>query len=165
MGNSRSQRKSLAAILYVPMFTLFFVFAVPPTVCPAPVCKIGSVVKEWIGKYPVEGERNFLTIPEVRQQIEIMLGKKYMKRLTLLQREPYYLIQPINYLEGHLILYFVPNLHYSEDDEHILIIIRTKDCAAHVAFWADDLKARWKHTGPKEVPMTITTMYRLTRPD
>lgn len=111
--------------------------------------------------YPIEGNKYFLKIPEVRQTLLKLVGQKYFNRLTNLKKEPYYLDSPIEYVDRHLILDFVPNRHYNEEAIRIFIIMRVSNGSMHVAFVEDGKQLRWKHSQDKDVPLKILKMLDL----
>jgi hypothetical protein len=117
-------------------------------------------LKTWIGKYPLEGRRDFLQLPEVRPTLVRLLGRKYYLRLTDLRRKPYYLITPIEYLDGYFLLEYAPNYHFNQEGDRVVILIRSRDATIHVAVNRGE-RTKWFHSGDRSVPPEIVTKFTL----
>lgn len=128
--------------------SLLLLAVVPPA--SAQHAQLASL-RTWVGEYPSEEGRDFLRLPQIGAPLSRLIGRNYYARLTNLQNEPYYLIQPIEYHEGHYVLDYVPNGRFNTEDDRVVVLIKDWDASMHVAVVRNG-RTRWYHSNSRELP-------------
>lgn len=91
-----------------------------------------SYLKKWANEYPIEKEKHppqdFFSLPEIKAPLMSVLGLANFKRLL----NAFGLVEPIDLINGYLVLRGFTNNHLSQVDERALVVVRLSNGAIHV---------------------------------
>lgn len=115
-------------------------------------------LKTWVGKYPTDQDkkpvRKFFDLPEVRGQLQKLLDKQDLQRLT----KEYAVETPIELNDNYLVIHVCKP--HDCDGENATLAINIDTGAIHVGIW-DGKDKRWKSSSgsykdlPKKVQESI----------
>lgn len=149
-GHSRMAEIRVKVKTFLNLMLLFLTFT---TGCAA-YGETKNNLKEWIGKYPIDGTRNFIKEPLISSQVKAVAGPELYESLAELRDKPYYLLLPIEFAEGFYILHYPPNGHFNPEDERIFLLLNSKTLKVHLAHIVDG-KLVWRHGESVPVPPQI----------